>query len=170
MDAEDDNNEIAERRTIFAVGARLRPLLYTLAGLLLLLGMMWASDWVTLENERTVYTVDCQDGMWQGTHCTGMLVAGPRYRFRALRQRAEVLFWTVGNTEPSGKLAPCVITNGRNWTCSPCPDAERTITLQMSLGRPVAKPDGPARAFHALPKWRWWLLRGGIALGSDAAN
>ena len=33
-------------------------------------------------------------------HCTGKLVVGPRYRFRFLRQRAEVIFWTVGSTEP----------------------------------------------------------------------
>jgi hypothetical protein len=39
-------------------------------------------------------------------------VVGPRYRFRFLRQRAEVIFWTVGSTEPSGKLIPSALTNG----------------------------------------------------------
>ena len=149
---------------------RPRHWFYAIAGLLVLAALMWASDWLTLQNERTVYTADCARGTWQGAHCSGELVAGPRYRFRALRSHGEVLFWAVGSTQPSGKLAPCAIANGRNWTCPPSVGATQTITLQMSHGRPVATSGVATKAFHAVTKWRWWLLRYGIALGHDAGN
>ena len=80
------------------------------------------------------------------------------------------LFWIIGGTQPAGKLAPCAIEDGRNWTCAPGADPGRTITLQMSRGRPVNHPGVASKPFHAVAKWRWWLLRGGIALGHDAAN
>ena len=151
-------------------GARLHLWLYGIAGLLMLVGLMWASDWITLQSERTVYTAGCKGGAWQSAHCSGELVDGPRYRFRALRSHNEVLFWIVGSGQPSGRLAPCAVTNGRNWTCNAGPDAPRTITLQMSFGRPVPSPGVPPQPFHAVPKWRWWLLRCGIGLGHDAEN
>jgi hypothetical protein len=137
---------------------------------LILAALTWASDWITVQNERTVYTADCQGGSWRGAHCTGTLVAGARYRFRALRPHGEVVFWTVASDEPSGKLAPCIITDGRNWTCTAGPDAARTITLQMTHGRPVIAVGSPNKPFHGVSKWRWWLLRGGIAPGQDAEN
>ena len=33
----------------------------------------WASDFVTMQGERTVYTVDCSNGSWQGNHCAGSI-------------------------------------------------------------------------------------------------
>jgi hypothetical protein len=151
-------------------GAKIRQWLYLIAGLLVLAVLGWASDTITLQNERTVYTADCARGAWQGSHCAGTLVAGPRYRFRALRAHGEVLFWTVRDTQPSGKLVPCAITDGRNWTCSPGAEPGRTITLQMSHGEPVALAGVATKPFHGVPKWRWWLLRWGIVLSHDAAN
>ncbi|MBS0453884.1 MAG: hypothetical protein JSS14_21495 [Proteobacteria bacterium] len=144
--------------------------LFAIAALVVIAGIFWAGDQITLQNERTIFTADCQGGAWQGADCKGKLVAGPRYRFRALRPHGEVLFWTVGNTGPSGRLAPCTITDGRNWTCQPCPDAARTITLQMASGRPVVRADGssPTLPFHAVPKWRWWLLRASHSSGGGA--
>ncbi|WP_088953681.1 hypothetical protein [Variovorax sp. HW608] len=144
--------------------------LFAIAALLVVAGLVWASDWITLQNERTIYTVDCTGGGWQGRRCSGRLKASDRYRFRALRARGEVLFWVVGSGEPSGKLAPCAIASGRNWTCKAGPDSAHSITLQMSKGRAVASRNGTTRSFHAIPKWRWYLLRWGIALGHDAAN
>jgi len=130
--------------------------------------LVWANDAVTPQGERTIYTVNCEGGTWQAAHCTGKLVAAARYRFRALRPHAEVLFWTVGASTPSGKFDACTITDGRNWACKPCADASRTITLQMVHGYAVPSPNGPTLPFHAVQKWRWWLLRSGIAFGSDA--
>jgi hypothetical protein len=153
-------------RTRMGIGAWL----LATAALLVVAGLVWASDWITMQNERTIYTVECTGGAWQGRRCSGRLKAGDRYRFRALRARSEVLFWVVGSSEPSRKLAPCAITSGRNWTCKEGPDAAHSITLQMSMGRAVASRNGTTRPFHAVPKWRWYLIRSGIALGRDAAN
>src|SRR5215204_2880092 len=44
----------------------------------------WAVDFISVQGERTVYTVDCVGGVWSGAQCSGNLVAGERYRFRAL--------------------------------------------------------------------------------------
>jgi hypothetical protein len=134
-----------------------------------LLGLVvWADDAITLQGERTVYTVACQQGSWTGQHCAGQLVAADRYRFRALKARREVLFWRVGVDEPSGRFADCVIQDGRNWSCNPSPDAARSITRAMVRGRPVPDAAGVARSLHAVDKWKWWLLHWGIALGNDA--
>ncbi|HEX7441836.1 MAG TPA: hypothetical protein VF319_17250, partial [Caldimonas sp.] len=88
----------------------------------------WASDFVTMQGERTIYTVDCKNGVWQGDRCGGQVVAGTRYRFRALKPHGEVIFWMVGSKEPSGKFNECTIQDGRNWVCKVCADAARSIT------------------------------------------
>ena len=130
--------------------------------------MGWASDSVTLEGERTVYTVDCAQGEWHGATCTGRLVAGDRYRFRALRAHSEVVFWTSGSRLASSKLEGCKIIDGRNWTCPLAPQAAQTVTLQMVHGCPMADKTGTAKRFHAVAKWRWWLLKWGAPVGSEA--
>jgi hypothetical protein len=120
----------------------------------------WANDAMTLQAERTVYTVACQGGGWEGERCTGKLVASDRYRFRALKAHSEVLFWVAGSSaEPSGRLSPCEIKDGRNWSCKPSAEAARTITLKMVRGRAVPDPSANTRPFHAISKWRWLLLR-----------
>jgi hypothetical protein len=128
----------------------------------------WASDFITLQGERTIFTVDCTGGAWQGTHCGGKLVAAERYRFRALHSRGEVLFWTMGANEPSSKLTDCKIDGGRDWSCKPNADASRSITLEMLHGEAVHDDTGRVRSFHAVPKWRWILARYGLPAGSDA--
>ena len=133
-----------------------------------LAALLWASDKITLEGERTVYTVECRGGAWQGAHCSGQLLAGERFRFRALKPHKEVVYWTVGASAPSGKFDDCDIKDGRNWLCKPGSNAQRTITLQMSHGDPVPDTSGQMRAFHAVEKWRWHLLRIGVPAGSDA--
>ena len=90
-----------------------------------------------------------------------------RYRYRALKPHGEVIFWTVGTTEPSGKFSECTIQDGRNWVCKVCPDAARSITLQMSQGVPVAGSPAVTRPFRAVPKWRWLLLKRGFTAGHD---
>ena len=121
----------------------------------------WCSDFVTMQGERTVYTVDCHNGTWQGDRCSGQVVAGPRYRYRALTAHSEVIFWTVGSKEPSGKFGECTVKDGRNWQCKPNADATRSITVQMAEGVPVAGPAGVTRSFRAVSKWHWLLLQRG---------
>ena len=135
---------------------------------LLLVVWMWMTDFVTVQGERTIYTVDCQGGAWQGDRCTGKLVAADRYRFRALRLRREVLFWRPRAPEPSGRFGECHITDGRNWICPGGGDAPRSITLEMSHGRAVHDLTGRARPFHGVQKWRWLLLDWGLYGGHSA--
>lgn len=127
----------------------------------------WASDFVTMQGERTIYTVDCVNGAWQGNRCGGQLAAGPRYRYRALKPHNEVIFWTVGTAEPSGKFPDCKIQDGRNWVCKTCADAARSITLQMTHGIPVA--GAATRSFRAVTKWRWLLIERGFTLDAVVA-
>ena len=137
-----------------------RSTLLAFIPLILLAGIgAWLNDFITLQGERTIYTVDCQNGAWNGESCAGRMVAGPRYRFRALRPHQEVLFWRVGSKDPSGRLTGCEIQDGRNWRCPPGPDANRSITLVMDHGEAVQGVAGPTLPFHAAPKWRWLYLR-----------
>ena len=136
---------------------------WTLAVVVLLLGIVaWADDFVTLQGEHTIYTVVCQDGQWNGSVCSGRLAIGDRYRFRALKQRKEVLFWRVGAPEPSGKFTGCDISDGRNWLCRANDNAARTITLALVRGRAQHDATGAAQPFHAISKWKWWCLRLGL--------
>jgi hypothetical protein len=82
---------------------------FLILGLVGLGTLIWASDHVTLEGERTIYTVTCESGVWDGLRCTGRLVAGDRYRFRSSRSRNEVMYWTAGSDAPSGKYASCQV-------------------------------------------------------------
>ena len=127
----------------------------------------WASDFVTMQGERTIYTVDCVNGTWQGDHCAGKLTAGIRYRYRALKPHSEVIFWTVGTKEPSGKFEDCTIQDGRNWVCKICPDAARSITLRMAQGVPVTDTPQVTRPFRSVTKWRWLLLERGFTTDRD---
>jgi hypothetical protein len=153
-----------------SAGLRRGTWLVALAVVAMLIVFIWASDAITLQGERTIYTAECQAGEWQGAHCTGRLVVGPRYRFRALMAHSEVLFWTVGASGPSHKFSDCTITDGRNWTCRPNADAGQTVTLHMSRGRPAPAAGDPTRAYHAVSKVHWWLLSQGLSPDSDALN
>lgn len=157
----------AEPATERRMGARMAY--GTLTAVLFMLGCAWAVDFVTLEGERTIYTVDCSRGTWTGNHCSGALVVGDWYRFRALKAHREVLFWTVGSSEPSGKLTGCEITDGRNWTCPPGGDSARSITLRMERGRPSLNNPLLGRQVRRVPKLRWLLLRIGVSW-SDSAD
>ena len=131
---------------------------------------LWVNDFITLQGERTVYTAACQQGAWIGERCTGKLVAGERYRFRALKAHNEVFFWIAGDrTQPSGRFTECVIVDGRNWSCKANADAPRSIALALSRGRPVIDPTAKTRPFHAVSKLRWELLDHGISIGDTAA-
>lgn len=135
----------------------------------MLAAWVWLSDYVTLQGERTIYTVDCAGGEWKGETCTGHLVPAERYRFRALHAHREVLFWTVGaTTERSGRFGDCDIHDGRNWSCQPSADSMKSITLQIRRGMAIHDPLGRVRPFHAVEKWRWLMLRRGWPAGNEA--
>ena len=135
--------------------------------LLLLALWAWLTDFVTIQGESTIYTVACS-GEWRGETCTGKLAPADRFRFRALPRRKEVLFWTLGRPEPSGRFTGCQIEDGRNWTCPASVDAARTITLSLVAGRAVHDASGATQAFRAVAKWRWMLMRWGVSMGRSA--
>jgi hypothetical protein len=143
-------------------------LFFTVVVLLAFALFVWSSDRIGFQGERTVYTVTCADGEWRGEHCTGHLVASDRHTFRASRSRQEVLYWVYGSSRPSGKYGDCRVENRSNWTCNVTASDRRTITYEMSNDRPVHGSEGLALPFHAVPKWKWWAIRYGVATFSDA--
>jgi hypothetical protein len=163
---------------VLTLGKRAELLSYTqsmrlkaIAGAFLLLGALaaWLSDFVTLDGQWTIYTVDCQAGEWRSNTCTGRLSAGTRYQFWAVRANREVLFWTPGaRSESSGKFTNCTIASGRTWSCPPGNDSAQTITISLQRGKARHDASGTMRQFHAVPKLRWLLLRAGINTGSKA--
>jgi hypothetical protein len=138
---------------------RPRFLLRGLAILAVLALLIWGSDRITMQGERTIYTVECAGGAWEGTHCPGKLVPGPRYAFRASRTRGEVLHWIRGSTEPSGRYSDCTIKDRDNWSCNAQVDGKPQLTYEMVNGRPTRGVGGLTTAFHDVPKWKWWALR-----------
>lgn len=136
--------------------------------LVLLSASAWSVDFITLTGERTIYTAHCRNGSWTGSRCSGLLVAGDRYRFRALKAHSEVLFWTAGSTQPAGKFTECQAESGRNWSCPPNADAARTVTLQMLHGEPVADASHRTSELHSISKLHWIVLRAGVSLGMTA--
>ncbi|MEP7181667.1 MAG: hypothetical protein ABI886_05740 [Betaproteobacteria bacterium] len=133
-----------------------------------LAGIIWVSDRVTLEGERTVYGVDCKGGEWRDEVCAGRMTPGPLYRFRASRTRQEVIFWIAGSAEPSGKYTDCMVRDRGNWTCNRRLDQPASIAYEMIDGVPTRSGSGLTIAYHAVPKWKWWALRTGLPLFSEA--
>lgn len=134
----------------------------------MLVAMGWLHDFVTLGGAgRTVYTAECAAGAWKGARCTGHLVAGNRYRFRALRHHREVLYWTAGSPQPSGKMTGCAVENAKNWTCTQAPAQPVAITMAMRNGRAVAGP-GQVLTHHCVDKWKWLLLDAGVTWFREA--
>jgi hypothetical protein len=129
---------------------------------------LWSTDNITIQGERTIYTVQCQRGSWQDKRCSGELVAGPRFRYRALGPHREVVFWVVGSSEPSGKLNNCIIEDGRHWKCPENADSPRSITLEMSHGFPIHRPPNQPLQFHSVSKISWTLLNLGLRFTNTA--
>ncbi len=132
---------------------------------------IWATDFMTMEGEWTIYTASCDGGRWDGDRCVGgKFSAGERFRFRSLKAHHEVLFWTVGATSgESGRYTQCDIRDGRNWTCPVNDHASRTITHQLARGLPDDGAGDPHQPYHRVAKWKWEALRQGIPVGSTAA-
>ncbi len=124
--------------------------------------LLWASDQVTLQGERTIYTVECQGGHWEGLRCTGRLVPGNRHRFRSSRSRHEVLYWIAGSKSPSGKLSDCQVKDRDNWSCNAEIGQPPTIAHELTQGRPTSHLAGLAVPFHAVAKMKWLALEAGF--------
>ena len=147
-----------------------KPVSYTAIGIIACLTFAavvvygWATDFITLEGEWTIYTAECRDGVWAGNRCSGHLHASKRYRFRALKAHEEVLFWTATERSKSGRYENCTILNGRTWTCPPQSDAELTITRQLVNGFPVRAPGETMIPFHQVSKLKWEAAKRGMPL------
>jgi hypothetical protein len=124
--------------------------------------VIWASDQITLQGERTIYTVDCEQGEWDGLRCKGRLVAGDMHRFRVSRSRNEVVFWIAGSNAPSGKYGDCQVVDRDNWVCKIGPAEHPAIVRELSYGRPTAAGSESSVPFHAVAKWKWWALHAGL--------
>ena len=132
--------------------------------------MIWASDRVTLQGERTIYTVHCEPDVWEDARCTGRLAPGDRYAFRASALRGEVVYWIRGSTEPSGRYADCKVVDRDNWICSIASGQKASIAFEMKKGRPTRVYDGKVIPFHDVPKWKWWLLKFGGGVFTQVAG
>jgi hypothetical protein len=130
--------------------------------------LLWGSDQVTWEGERTIYAVTCEGGNWSGLTCAGHLAAGERYRFRASRSRNEVVYWIAGSKSPSGKYSDCQVKDRDNWTCNSQTGQPASIALGLSRGRPTSQAPGLVVPFHAVTKWKWLALVAGLSLSTDA--
>jgi hypothetical protein len=131
---------------------------------------IWSSDKISYEGERTIYSVRCEQGVWEGWRCTGKLAAADRYRFRASTSRQEVLYWIVGSSGASGKYTDCKVADRANWTCRQAVGQITTITHEMVHGRATGDGGGAVLPFHAVPKWQWWLLDAGIQVTHHATD
>lgn len=129
---------------------------------------IWASDRVTLEGQRTVYSVSCSGGGWQGARCSGTMVAAERYIYRASRRRQEVVHWTLGSASPSVTYRGCTVTDRDNWTCRVEAAGTPPAALQMERGHLRGGPLDPASSVRAVKKWKWWLMHLGLHVFSDA--
>jgi hypothetical protein len=136
--------------------------------IVMLSSVAWLTDFITLKGERTVYSANCQGGAWRGNTCTGRLVAGDRFRFRALKAHKEVVFWTAGDAGPSGKLTDCEVQGARAWRCRPLTAPVNTITFEMVRGNPVRDPSSRVLEAHPISKFRWYLSHLGLPVGNDA--
>jgi hypothetical protein len=149
---------------------RARGILFAAAALSAFGLLIWASDHITMQGERTIYTVKCEGGKWEGTRCTGRLVPAQRYGFRASPARGEVIYWVRGSAEPSGKLSGCKVVDRDNWSCTMAADQTPVAAFEMKKGRPTRADDPRVIAFREVPKWKWWLMDVGVGVFSEARS
>jgi hypothetical protein len=141
---------------------RLRRIAPAVLILLLVATVIWGSDRITLQGERTIYTVDCAQGAWEGNRCTGRLVTGPRHAFRASRSRNEVIYWVRESQRPSQKFTDCTVKNRDNWTCNVRVGEPGAVTYEFRDGKPTRGTEGLTLAYHDVPKWQWWAIKWGL--------
>lgn len=148
----------------------LRRTLYVVLVVAAMSLLVWGSDRITLQGERTIYTVKCEGGAWDGTRCTGRLVAGERYAFRASARRNEVLYWVRNSNAPSGKYTECAVKDRNNWSCKAQAGQQPSIAYELTDGRPTRSDGGGTLPFHDVPKWKWWMIDMGLGSFFREAN
>ena len=152
-------------------GSKLVKALSLILSVFFIVALIWGSDRITMQGERTIYTVECEGGTWNGNACSGKLAPGKRYAFRASPVRHEVLYWVRGSTAPSGKYPECTVTDRDNWSCKVAPDnAQKTIASGMSKGKPTRSDAGALLTYHSVHKWKWWLMDIGLRVFTEAEN
>jgi len=132
--------------------------------------LIWGSDRITLQGERTIYTVRCEPDVWDDKRCIGTLVAGDRYAFRSSALRNEVIYWIRGSTAASGKYSDCKVVDRDNWACRVPAGQAPSIAFEMKKGRPTRVNDGQVVPFRDVPKWKWWLLKLGVGRFTEASG
>jgi len=137
---------------------------------LIVIGLVWASDRITLQGERTIYAVACEHGTWSGNRCTGTLAPGERHAFRASRTRQEVIHRIRGSQAPIEKHTDCQVANRDNWTCRARTDQKSLLVGELINGRPTPTVADATTAaqLHAVTKWKWYALRIGLRIFTDA--
>ena len=135
------------------------------AGFIVLMLSVWVIDAFRPQTVVTIYTVDCKSGAWEGTHCYGRLVPGPRYRFEVVVASGEVRFTNVDDPEIHGAYSHGAIAGPTKWSCEVDALSSTTITHRMESGRPVVDPAAHTIPFHEIGQWRWFLLRMGFPVG-----
>jgi len=133
-----------------------------------LVTLAWATDAVRPQGVRTIYTVKCKPGTWEGSRCYGRLVAGPTYRFEIMETSGDVRFSSSDAPAAKGAFSGCRVADRGNWSCEPTAETVTTIAHEMNRGHPVADPNIPTLPFHEIEKWRWLLLSIGIPVGHDS--
>jgi hypothetical protein len=135
----------------------------------LIMALLWGSDRITMQGERTIYTADCDGGTWTGRVCSSKLRPGKRYAFRASQTRQEVIYWIRGSTAASGKYPECNVVDRDNWSCKTVGDGPPgTIASEMARGHPTRAGTEHMLPFHSVPKWKWWLMDVGVRLFTQA--
>jgi hypothetical protein len=130
--------------------------------------LLWTSDQVTWQGERTIYAATCEGGNWVGLRCTGQLAAGDRHRFRASKSRHEVIYWIAGSKAPSGKFTDCDVKDRDNWTCNAQIGQPPVIAFELSHGRPTAHLAGLTLPYHGIAKVKWLALGAGLGWSDEA--
>jgi hypothetical protein len=57
-----------------------------------------------------------------------------------------------------------------NWTCNATLGDQATITHEIAKGRPTHDRFENGASFHEVPKWKWWLIRWGFPLFTEAES
>jgi hypothetical protein len=138
--------------------------------LVVLAGLSWITETVTLQDHWTLYAVRCDRGAWHGTRCSGRLVPAERHSFLANKSKGTVAFTIIGASMASGTLSQCAIKGGRDWTCQEASSGAQPITLKLSGGHLAVDPVVKLSDVRPISKWKWLFLRIGIPVGSEATQ
>jgi hypothetical protein len=64
----------------------------------------------------------------------------------------------------------CTVNDRDNWSCRIPTGPSATAICAMVRGTPTPGCRFGGVAFHDVPKWKWWAMRAGVTLFTDARN